>query len=125
MSEKTDQVEYVYFEKPIKDFGSFSREMLIPVIKKTSRTVHFEINGKKHTLPLKTRGLKIGNKASAKKHIEFERIYNLYWSYVYKYEVGHEEDFNPNNESYFTHDRDCFKERMFEDGMAIKVNEGY
>ena len=53
---------------------------------------------------------------------EFEALYLAYWKYVYKYEVGHETDFTPDKPWY---KRDDFKEQLKEEGMTIKVNEGY
>lgn len=56
------------------------------------------------------------------KEEEFESLYRAYWKYVYKYHVGHEEDFTPDTPWYKRND---FKEQLEEEGMAIKVNEGY
>jgi hypothetical protein len=58
------------------------------------------------------------------KEERFEKLYIEYWSYVYEFEVGYKDNFNPDkrNRSF---DRDSFKEQLYEDGMAIKVNDGY
>ncbi len=53
---------------------------------------------------------------------EFEELFNLYWKYVYKYEVGHPDDFNPNKPHY---KRDEFRQQLYEEGMTIKISEGY
>ena len=53
---------------------------------------------------------------------EFEALYLAYWKYVYKYEVGHENDFEPDKPSY---KRDDFRQQLEDEGMAIKVNGGY
>lgn len=58
------------------------------------------------------------------KQKDFEELYEAYWKYVYKYEVGYPEDFKP--EKYHHHvNKQDFKERLVEDGMIIKVSDGY
>lgn len=52
---------------------------------------------------------------------DFETLYNSYWKYVYKWEVGHEEDFK---DMPIYHKND-FREQLSEEGMVIKVREGY
>lgn len=53
---------------------------------------------------------------------EFEELYSQYWSYVYKYEVLHIEDFNPDKPWYARQD---FSDQLYDEGMTIKVNHGY
>ena len=43
------------------------------------------------------------------KQEEFDKLYKLYWKYVYKYEVGHEDDFVESD----WHKRD-FNEQLIE-----------
>lgn len=52
---------------------------------------------------------------------EFEALYQAYWSYVYKYEVG--DSWQPNKAPSY-HRRD-FEEQLQDAGMTIKVTEGY
>lgn len=58
---------------------------------------------------------------------EFEKLYLKYGSFLYKYEVGYEEDFNPNptkrNRS-SSFDRDVLKEDIEKDGRIIKAELG-
>ena len=54
------------------------------------------------------------------KEEKFEQLFKDYWLYVYEFEVGYPEDFKPEPPY-----REDFKLRLYEDGMAIKVNEGY
>lgn len=58
---------------------------------------------------------------------DFENLYKLYWEYVFKYEVGYPEDFKPHSTpNYGNHtDRDTFYESLQEDGMMVKVIDGY
>jgi len=74
---------------------------------------------------------------SDEKRKEFDALYESYWRYVYKWEVGHEEDFDPNMK--WPHKFDCnkpnvghehldpeeFNQQCYEHGMMIKVNAGY
>jgi len=53
---------------------------------------------------------------------EFEALYMLYWQYVYKYEVRYPNDFEPDTYNCYNDD---FKEQLHEEGMTIKVNDGY
>lgn len=53
---------------------------------------------------------------------EFENLFQAYWKYVYKYEVGHIEDFTPDKPHY---QRKDFKLQLADEGMGIKVREGY
>lgn len=55
---------------------------------------------------------------------DFEKLYQTYYRYIYKYEVGYEEDWVPEKVR-FGYLRTDFKEELAEQGMAIKVNEGY
>jgi hypothetical protein len=55
---------------------------------------------------------------------DFEKLYQAYYHYIYKYEVGHEEDWVPEKVR-FGYLRTDFKEELSEQGLAIKVNEGY
>ena len=52
----------------------------------------------------------------------FEELYQKYWEYVFKYEVHHPEDFKPDS---FIYSKEDFRQRLEEDGMMIKVTEGY
>lgn len=52
----------------------------------------------------------------------FEELYQKYWEYVFKYEVHHPEDFKPDS---FLYSKEDFRQRLEEDGMTIKVTEGY
>ena len=56
------------------------------------------------------------------KEKEFEALYLAYWRYVYKYEVGHEDHFDPDKPWYKRND---FKQQLEEEGMTIKVTQGY
>jgi len=53
---------------------------------------------------------------------QFEKLFQLYWQYVYKYEVGYPEDWKPNDPWY---KRNEFREQLEDEGMTIKVTEGY
>lgn len=53
---------------------------------------------------------------------DFEELFLKYWEYVYKYEVKHSEDFNPDIPWY---QRKDFKEQLEEEGLKIKIREGY
>ncbi len=58
---------------------------------------------------------------------EFEALYRLHWAYVYKYEIGYPDDFKPDGQpDYSAHtDRDTFFESLQDDGMMVKVTQGY
>ncbi len=58
---------------------------------------------------------------------EFEALYKLHWAYVFKYEVGYPDDFKPDDKpNYGNHtDRDTFYESLQDDGMMVKVLDGY
>ena len=58
------------------------------------------------------------------KEERFAQLFLDYYAYVYEFEVHYKDNFKPNvyNMSY---DREFFAERIQDDGMAIKVNEGY
>jgi hypothetical protein len=71
---------------------------------------------------LKDRLEDLNKKYESKKNEDFEALYLVYWRYIYKYEVGYEEDFNPDKPTY---KRDDFRQQLKDEGMAIKVNEGY
>ncbi len=53
---------------------------------------------------------------------EFENLFQAYWKYVYKYCVGYEEYFTPDKPWCKRND---FKEQLEDEGMTIKVSEGY
>lgn len=53
---------------------------------------------------------------------EFEALYQAYWSYIYKYSVQDPEGFTPDEPWYKRKD---FFEQLEEEGMSIKVKEGY
>ncbi len=55
---------------------------------------------------------------------DFEELYDKYYRYVFKYEVRHEEDFKPENMSYYN-SYESFANELDDAGMCIKVNEGY
>lgn len=56
------------------------------------------------------------------KQKEFEELYEMYWKYVFKYEVGYPEDFKSNE---YPYDKQSFKQQLEEDGMMIKATDGY
>lgn len=58
------------------------------------------------------------------KEEHFELLFLAYWHYVYQYEVGRLEDFNP-DEPVYQCQRDDFMEQLVDDGMLIKVTQGY
>lgn len=53
---------------------------------------------------------------------DFEELYQKYWKFVYKYEVGYEEHFKA-DDPWFK--RSEFYDQLNEDGMHIKVSQGY
>lgn len=53
---------------------------------------------------------------------DFEELYQKYWKFVYKYEVGYESHFKPDDPWY---QRSEFYEELYEAGMHIKVSQGY
>lgn len=53
----------------------------------------------------------------------FEYLFDLYWKYVYEYEVGYMEHFNDKKKTDI--DKEDFYEQLYNDGMYIKVNDGY
>lgn len=53
---------------------------------------------------------------------EFEDLYKKYYQYIYKWEVGYEEDFVSDKYPVYKID---FKQDLNEEGMRIKVVEGY
>ena len=55
---------------------------------------------------------------------EFEALYLAYYKFVYKWEVGHEEDFNPQKMEY-PYTREDFKSVLYDEGHSIRVNHGY
>jgi hypothetical protein len=60
------------------------------------------------------------------KEERFEKLYNDFFSYIYKYEVGYENDFTSNKEKYINGvNRTNFREILQEAGMQIKVCDGY
>jgi hypothetical protein len=63
-----------------------------------------------------------GTLADMQQAVEFEALYLAYWRYIYKYEVGYEGDFRPDVPWY---KRDEFKEQLHDEGMTIKVRDGY
>jgi len=63
--------------------------------------------------------------SKTERELEFDALYNAYYNYVFKYHVyGHVEDFNPDNPLPYI-DKESFKEQLSDDGMMIKVREGY
>ena len=54
------------------------------------------------------------------KEEKFETLYQMYWRYVYEYEVGYSEHFIPSD----LHRKD-FQEQLRDEGMCIKVKQGY
>ena len=54
----------------------------------------------------------------------FEQLYKDYWSYVFEFEVLYKNDFTPDKHHHFVN-REDFRERLKEDGMVIKVTDGY
>lgn len=78
----------------------------------------------KKNVPTKLHRIKF---TSPEQEADFEAAYISYFTYVYKYEVGHQDDFKPNgNPKYsLSEDRDSFKEALEHSGMCIKVNAGY
>jgi hypothetical protein len=57
-----------------------------------------------------------------KKQDAFEALYYQYWKYVYEFEVGYVEDFEPDNRYC---KREDFNQQLVEEGLTIKVNKGY
>ena len=55
---------------------------------------------------------------------DFIELYEKYYRYVYKYEVGHEDHYDVNNVIYQI-DMDNFSQELDDAGMSIKVVEGY
>lgn len=55
---------------------------------------------------------------------DFIELYEKYYRYVYKYEVGHEDHYDVNNVIYQI-DMDNFSQELDDAGMCIKVVEGY
>ena len=53
---------------------------------------------------------------------EFEELYQMYYKYVYKYEVKHPDDFEPDNPVW---QRRTFREELEETGFCIKRIDGY
>jgi hypothetical protein len=56
------------------------------------------------------------------KEKDFEELYLAYYRYIYKYEVGYENDFEPDKPNYRRSD---FKQNLQDEGMAIKIRMGY
>ena len=63
-------------------------------------------------------------KYSEEQKKEFIELYEKFYKYVYKYEVGYEEDFDIDDPTYCT-DMQHFEQDIYDEGMMIKVNEGY
>lgn len=63
-------------------------------------------------------------KYSEERKKEFIELYEKYYRYVYKYEVGYENDYDVNSIIY-QQDMDNFSQKLWDDGMCIKVVEGY
>ena len=59
---------------------------------------------------------------NSKMRSDFEELYQKYWKFVYKYEVGYESHFKPDDPWY---KRSEFYEELYETGMHIKVSQGY
>lgn len=55
---------------------------------------------------------------------EFIELYDKYYRYVYKYEVGYENDYDVDN-MIWQQDMDNFSQSLGDAGMCIKVVEGY
>jgi len=55
---------------------------------------------------------------------EFAELYEKYYRYVYKWEVGHEDHYDVNKVIYQI-DMDNFSQELYDAGMCIKVVEGY
>ncbi len=53
---------------------------------------------------------------------EFEELYKKYWEYVFKYEVRYPDDFESDK---YPYDKETFKQDIEENGMMIKIYEGY
>ncbi len=53
---------------------------------------------------------------------EFEALFLAYHAYIYKYEVGDPDGWEPDNR---WHQREDFLEQLQDEGMTIKVREGY
>jgi len=55
---------------------------------------------------------------------DFEELFLKYYTYVYKYEVGYEEDFKP-DACEWQWNRNSFLHELYDAGMTIKVVDGY
>lgn len=56
----------------------------------------------------------------------FEELYRMFYRYVYEYKVGYKDDFKVDVEDYRNNvNRTNFEELLDEQGMIIKVCDGY
>jgi len=71
---------------------------------------------------LESIGLK-GSDIIDEKQKDFEELFDKYYSYIYKYEIGYLKDFDEKEKAPWK--KKDFKYQLEEEGMAIKVNQGY